>query len=106
MRSRIKAIFRTVPLILLSVLSSLLTTFVIGIARADVEDERWRQARDTHYDLISREKDLLTRADNLSREIFDLKRSINDLYKCLNAKQSAYQSVNHELISVQMQLLR
>ncbi|MFN8550776.1 MAG: hypothetical protein U0103_04745 [Candidatus Obscuribacterales bacterium] len=98
--------FKILPLILVAVISSAMTIFVISVARADDEDERWRQSRDAQYDLIAREKSLLARADDLSREIFELKRSINDLHKSLNAKQSAYQSVNHELISLQMQLLR
>jgi len=91
---------------------SLLTTAIVftcvgySLADSSEDDDRWRQQRDQTYDLIAREKSLLRQVDDLSRDIFEIKQAINELYKRLTAKQTAHQSANHELISVQMKLLR
>ena len=77
------------------------------LAQNNSEDKevQW-QLNNERYALMDREKTLKKLVDDLSLVVFETKRQINQMHKQLNASESNLEDARHDLITVQMKLIR
>ncbi len=85
----------------------LLAVLTASFAASDSDDRerRWQEDQ-TRYSLIDQEKALLKESDSLSKEVFELKKTVNELLNALSKKEDRMESLKHQLITVQMKLLK